>query len=317
MKTFKFIPLVFLIIFSSCYKFNEWNDKRAFVGNWAIEEVIVTDFDANGDEINTISQTGSGFISMTKDELYFSSGITEIPSSGRWVVVREGKKDVLYFFVDTDLENDYWDEKVTVSKKSSKKMTWTYFNIDNTTGKLLSKKEYVFKKTGDSPEPEPTACSGITFSLPGETERHCLNIYAVTYSTESVYVDTAGQALPYEQLKLEFSNNASGTAYNFIRIIVNSNPNGEVTTGTYPYNSDVLNPFSSTSFFGFWDGGNSYSDLREWTSSSSSVEISSYSKNATSLTIVASINEVHLDEVLPSFNASTLTNVEIDFTYTF
>lgn len=316
MKTIKLIPIL-LIAFYSCSKFNEWKDKKAFVGNWIIEEIVVTDFDSNGEEVNTLSQTASGFISMTKDELYLSSGIAEIPSSGRWVVVREGKKDVLYFFVDTDLENDYWDEKVTVSSKSSKKMIWTYFNIDNTTGKLLSKKEYFFKKTGDALEPEPEPCSGISFSLPGETERHCLNIAAVTYSTESAYVDTAGQALPYEQLKLEFSNNASGTAYNFVRIIVNSDPNGEMATGTYPYNSDVLNPFSSTSFFGFWDGGNAYSDLREWTSSSSSVEITTYSKDASTLNIVASIAEVQLDEILPGFNTSTLTNVEIDFAYTF
>jgi hypothetical protein len=301
--------LAVLVVLTSCYKINPWMDRKFYDGVWTIEKKVITQFDETGNHSAQDEFEMEGELVLRKDSLFFSSSINEIPNAGRWTVNRVGKGDIIYIWDDPQSTGPICDRKVTVSNKSSKKMTLQFIQID-TEGKIEFKTEYflVYKEKVNYDDP-PTQPVTKGFKYTDKTGKQVIIPLTKVDVVDDTYIPSGGgNPIACKKVTLEFFHTNENNIYQAIKIIFNTDDDGEYT-GNYPYQFTGGNRILSMTF---WDGGNTTSFINLIQDGSTSLNITEIDTASGVKTVKGTWSEILFNNIPQSLNEAKMTNVEID-----
>lgn len=298
-----------LIFMTACYKINPWLDRKAYDGVWTLEKKVLTQFDDAGNTSAQDETTLEGELTLRKDSLFYSSGISELPSEGRWTVNRVGKGDVLYIWDDPQSTGSVCNRKVTVIKKSNKKMTLQFIQIDSE-GKIDSKAEYflIYKeKINYDDTPFQPVTKGFKYT--DKTGKQVIiPLTNITVVNDSYIPSGGGTPVACKKVTLEFVHINQDEIYQAVKLIFNTDDDGDYV-GNYPYQFTGGNRILSMTF---WDGGNTTSYINLIQDGSSALNITEIDTESEVKIVKGTWSEILFNNTPESLNEAKMSNVEID-----
>lgn len=306
----KLFPFISILIFvSACYKINPWLDRRAYDGVWTLDKKVITQFDESGNASGQNETNPQGELTLRKDSLLSSSGIDVLPTTGRWTVNRIGKGDVLYIWNEPTNLSATCDYKITVTKKTAKKMVLQFIQI-GTTGKIEYKTEYYLsfkeKVNYDDPPYQP-ATHGFKYTdKTGSTV--VILLINIDVENDSYIPSGGGAPVACKKVTLEFSHYNENNVYQAVKVIFNTDDDGDYT-GNYPY--DLIGG-NRVMFMAFWDGGTSSSFYHLIQQGSTSLFLNEIDTESNLKIVKGSWAEIKFSNTPQSLNEPKMLNVEID-----